>query len=47
MKLWYYEAEDENDVAMKELLAENGFRFLSDDAIEESERIPEVISKAK
>jgi ribonuclease R len=41
-------AEDENDGAMKELLAENGFPLsFSDDAIEESERIPEVISKSE
>src|SRR6476660_6507877 len=41
-------AQDENDVAMKELLAENGFPLsFSDDAIEESERIPEVISKSE
>ncbi|HEY6976950.1 MAG TPA: ribonuclease R [Chitinophagaceae bacterium] len=41
-------ARDENDVAMKELLAENGFPLsFSDDAIEESERIPEVISKSE
>jgi len=41
-------AEDENDGAMKELLAENGFPLsFSDDANEESERIPEVISKSE
>lgn len=40
-------AEDENDIAMKELIAENGFPLsFSDDAIEESERIPDEISKS-
>ena len=41
-------AQDENDSAMKELLAENGFPLsFSDEAIEESERIPETISKSE
>lgn len=41
-------AEDENDVAMKELLAENGFPLsFSDEAIEESERMPEDVSKSE
>lgn len=41
-------AEDENDLAMKELLLENGFPLsFSEEVIEETERIPDVISKAE
>lgn len=36
--------EDENDAAMKELLAQAGFPlFFSEDVIEESERLPEIL----
>src|SRR6266487_3070185 len=41
-------AEDENDATMKELLAENGFPLsFNDEAIEESERVPDMISKSE
>ncbi len=41
-------AEDENDMAMKELLAENGFPLtFSDEVMEESERLPDVISQSE
>lgn len=41
-------AEDENDLAMKELLLENGFPLsFSEEVIEETERIPDAISKAE
>jgi len=40
--------EDENDAAMKELIVENGFPLsFNDDAIEESERLSEEISKSE
>lgn len=40
--------EDANDAAMQELLAENGFPLsFPDDVIEESERLPEVLSEAE
>ena len=40
--------EDANDAAMQELLAENGFPLsFPDDVIEESERLPEVLSAAE
>jgi ribonuclease R len=40
--------EDENDAAMKELIAENGFPLaFNDDVIEESERLHDVISKSE
>jgi ribonuclease R len=39
---------DESDFAMKQLLMENGFPLsFSDEAIEESQRIPDVISQAE
>lgn len=39
-------AEDESDIAMKEILAENGFPLtFSDDVMEEAERLADVISK--
>ena len=39
------DAEDENDVAMKEILLENGFPLeFPDEVMEEAERIPDVIS---
>lgn len=42
------QAEDENDRAMKELIAENGFPLLfSEDALEEAKRLPEDISSAE
>ncbi|MBL7729469.1 MAG: ribonuclease R, partial [Dinghuibacter sp.] len=41
-------AADENDLAMKELLLENGFPLsFSEEVIEETERIPDVISKTE
>lgn len=41
-------AENESDLAMKELLLENGFPLsFSDEVIEESERIPDIISKTE
>lgn len=41
-------AEDENDLAMKELLLENGFPLsFSEEVIEETERIPDIISKTE
>lgn len=40
--------EDQNDIAMKEILLENGFPIsFPDDVIEESERLPEIISKSE
>ncbi|HEX6916345.1 MAG TPA: ribonuclease R [Chitinophagaceae bacterium] len=40
--------EDENDAAMQELLAENGFPLtFPDDVIEEAERLPAVLSAAE
>lgn len=42
------DAEDENDSAMKKILAENGFPLsFPDEVIEESERIPEHIAAAE
>ncbi|HWB26478.1 MAG TPA: ribonuclease R [Chitinophagaceae bacterium] len=42
------DAENINDMAMKELLAENGFPLsFSDDALEESERLPDAISASE
>lgn len=42
------QAEDENDAAMKELLAQAGFPlFFPEDVIEESERLPEILDKAE
>ncbi|HEX4375494.1 MAG TPA: ribonuclease R [Puia sp.] len=42
------EAEDENDKAMKELLLQSGFPvFFPEDVLEESERLPHVISPAE
>ena len=39
-------AEDPNDVAMKEILLENGFPIeFPDDVMEEAERIPDTISE--
>src|SRR5215204_5666413 len=39
-------AEDSNDVAMKEILLENGFPLqFSDEAMEEAARIPDIISE--
>lgn len=41
-------AEDENDMAMKELLAENGFPLsFSDEVHEESQRLPDAISQSE
>jgi ribonuclease R len=41
-------AEDENDLAMKELLLENGFPLtFSEEVMEETARIPDVISKTE
>jgi ribonuclease R len=40
--------EDENDAAMKEILTEAGFPLqFSDDVLEESERLPDVIGEAE
>jgi ribonuclease R len=40
--------EDANDMAMKEILTEGGFPLsFSDDVLEESERLPDVISKSE
>jgi ribonuclease R len=40
--------EDSNDMAMKEILLENGFPLqFPDDALEEAERIPDAISKTE
>jgi ribonuclease R len=40
--------EDVNDMAMKEILAENGFPLsFPDDVLEESERLPDVISQSE
>lgn len=42
------DAENVNDMAMKELLAENGFPLaFSDEVLEESERLPDVISQSE
>lgn len=42
------DAVNEGDLAMKEILMENGFSlFFSDDVIEETERIPDTISAAE
>lgn len=42
------DALDENDIAMKEILLENGFPLsFPDDALEEAARIPEVILEAE
>lgn len=41
-------AEDANDAAMKEILAENGFPLVfPDDVIEEAHQLPEVLSSAE
>jgi ribonuclease R len=41
-------AQDENDSSMKELLAENGFPLsFKDEAMEESERLPDAISTSE
>ncbi|QEC67334.1 ribonuclease R [Panacibacter ginsenosidivorans] len=40
--------EDANDMAMKEILTEGGFPLsFSDDVLEESERLPDIISKSE
>jgi ribonuclease R len=40
------QAEDENDAAMKELLAQAGFPlFFPDDVLEESERLPDILDQ--
>jgi len=42
------EAEDENNIAMKEILAENGFPLsFSDEVMEEAARIPDTISDSE
>lgn len=42
------DAENINDIAMKELLAENGFPLsFSDEVLEESERLPDTISNSE
>ncbi len=42
------DAVNEGDLAMKEILMENGFSlFFHDDVIEETERIPDTISLAE
>lgn len=42
------DAENINDIAMKELLAENGFPLsFSDEVLEESERLPDTISSSE
>ncbi len=41
------EGENQNDIAMKELIIQNGFSLnFSEDTLEESERLPEMISEA-
>ena len=41
-------AEDESNIAMKEILAENGFPLsFNDDVMEEAARLPDVISEAE
>ena len=42
------QAEDESDIAMKEILLENGFPLeFDDDVIEEAERLPDMITAAE
>lgn len=42
------QAEDVNDMAMKEILAENGFPLsFDDDTLEEAERLPDAISQSE
>ena len=41
-------AEDANDIAMKEILLENGFPIeFPDEVMEEAQRIPDIIQKKK
>lgn len=41
------DAENQNDIAMKEILLESGFPIaFSDEVVEESERLPDIISEA-